>query len=176
MERVKSFKNLFTIYRPRVIILIKYTARAVYLYKKETGMLKEYLKKRNISTYKLAMDIQEPYSTINDIVNGKKSIDECKFGLVKKIAAYLNISLDELSELGNTSCIIFSEQFHMEGVLYVKSKKYCLKFSYLEKSYDIELCKINENSTCFIKEIAKYELEKQISRMRMEAYLCNISL
>lgn len=137
-------------------------------------MLKEYLRKRNISTYKLAMDIQEPYSTMNDIVNGKKSIDECKFGLVKKIASYLNLSLDELSELGNTSCTIISERLNTKGVLYVKSKKYCLEFSYLDKIYDIELCRVNENSTWFIKEIAKYELEKQVSRMKMEAYICNI--
>lgn len=88
-------------------------------------MLKEYLQKRNISTYKLAADIQEPYSTINDIVN-------------------------------------------------VKSKKYYLEFSYLDKKYDVELCKVNENSTYFIKEIAKYELEKWIERMKMEAYICNI--
>lgn len=137
-------------------------------------MLKTYLKKRNISTYKLAADIQEPYSTINDIVNGKKSLEDCKFGLVKKIAAYLELSLDELSELGNTSYIITSELVDERGILYVKSKKYCLEFSYLDKIYDVELCKVNENSTYFIKEIARYELEKQVARMKMEAYLCSI--
>lgn len=137
-------------------------------------MLKTYLKKRNISTYKLAADIQEPYSTINDIVNGKKSLEDCKFGLVKKIAAYLELSLDELSELGNTSYTITSELVDERGILYVKSKKYCLEFSYLDKIYDVELCKVNENSTYFIKEIARYELEKQVARMKMEAYLCSI--
>ena len=137
-------------------------------------MLKTYLKKRNISTYKLAMGIQEPYSSINDIVNGKKSLDNCKFSLVKKIAAYLGLSLDELSEFGNTSYTIISQVVDERGVLYVKSKKYCLEFSYLDKIYDVELCKVNENSTYFIKEIARYELEKRVSRMKMEAYLCSI--
>lgn len=137
-------------------------------------MLKTYLKKRNISIYKLAADIQEPYSTINDIVNGKKSLDNCKFGLVKKMAEYLNLSLDELSELGNTSYTIISEQVNQKGILYVKSKKYCLEFSYLDKIYDVELCKVNENSTYFIQEIARYELEKQVNRMKMEAYICSI--
>lgn len=137
-------------------------------------MLKTYLKKKNISIYKLAADIQEPYSTINDIVNGKKSLDNCKFGLVKKMAEYLNLSLDELSELGNTSYTIISEQVNQKGILYVKSKKYCLEFSYLDKIYDVELCKVNENSTYFIQEIAKYELEKQVNRMKMEAYICSI--
>ena len=137
-------------------------------------MLKKYLKKRNISIYKFATDIQEPYSTINDIVNGKKSLDNCKFGLVKKMAEYLNLSLDELSELGNTSYTIISEQINQKGILYVKGKKYCLEFSYLDKIYDMELCKVNENSRYFIKEIAKYELEKQVNRMKMEAYICSI--
>ena len=139
-------------------------------------MLKEYLKKRNISIYKLAMDIQEPYSTINDIVNGKKCLDECKFGLVKKIASYLDMTLDELEEVGNTSYIIISSRLQTKGALYVRSKKYCLQFSYLDKFYDIELCKVNENTTYYIKEIAQYELEKQLSRMNMEARICNILL
>lgn len=138
-------------------------------------MLKEYLRRKNISIYKLAMDIQEPYSTINDIVNGKKCLDECKFGLVKKIAVYLNLSLDELTEVGNTTYTIISQQLHTKGILYVRSKRYCLEFSYLDKVYDIELCKVNENTTYFIKEIAKYELEKRLSRMKMEACICNIS-
>lgn len=139
-------------------------------------MLKEYLKKRNISIYKLAMDIQEPYSTINDIVNGKKCLDECKFGLVKKIASYLDMTLDELEEVGNTSYTIISSRLQTKGALYVRSKKYCLQFSYLDKFYDIELCKVNENTTYYIKEIAQYELEKQLSRMNMEARICNILL
>ena len=93
---------------------------------------------------------------------------------MKKMAEYLNLSLDELSELGNTSYTIISEQINKKGILYVKSKKYCLEFSYLDKIYDVELCKVNENSTYFIQEIASYELEKQVNRMKMEAYICSI--
>lgn len=137
-------------------------------------MLKELLEEKNISIYRLAKDINEPYSTMNDIVNGKVDIDDCKFSVVKKIAQYLQISLDELSSIGNNSFIVNAKDLNCCGKVYVKSKQYYIKFEHKGEEYELYLCNVNEGSRFYIKDIAKYELEKNINRMQMEEFLCNI--
>lgn len=125
-------------------------------------MLRDYLSKTNVSVYKLAKDISEPYSTINDISNGKVNVDNCRIGVIKKMANYFNLSLEQMCEICNTTTPIYSEEFDVTGTLYVKNRQYFLQFVYAEDSYDFRLCKVLEHSTLFIKDIAKYEMEEAI--------------
>lgn len=59
-------------------------------------MLKDYLSENKTSVYKLAKAINEPYSTLNDLSNGRYDIDECKVKLLKKTSEYFKISLEEM--------------------------------------------------------------------------------
>ncbi len=62
-------------------------------------MLKEYLKEKDISIYKLAMDSNVPYTTLNELANGKKKIEDCKIKTIESIASSLNLSIESFLEL-----------------------------------------------------------------------------
>lgn len=62
-------------------------------------MLKEYLKEKDISIYKLALDSNVPYTTLNELANGKKKIEDCKIKTIESIASALNLSIESFLEL-----------------------------------------------------------------------------
>lgn len=64
-------------------------------------MLKEFLKERNITLYKLSKLSNVPYSTINELVNGKKNINDCKIKTVVSISNALNLSIEAFIEIFN---------------------------------------------------------------------------
>ena len=49
-------------------------------------MLQSYLRRRNISIYRLAKETDISYSTLNYIVNGRTPIEKCSLETFKKIA------------------------------------------------------------------------------------------
>ena len=59
-------------------------------------MLKDYLKEKNLSMYKVSKESGVPYSTLNDLVNGRVKIDSCKVSLFLHLSQYLGISMDQL--------------------------------------------------------------------------------
>lgn len=137
-------------------------------------MLKDYLSKNNITVYKLAKAIEEPYSTVNDLSNGKICIDDCRVNLLRKIAGYFNISLEEMYKECQNIHYLYSEKYSTHGVVEGKKKKYIISFDYDNTHHEVEFCKITEHSTMFIKEAALYEMEKMISQMELEKTVCNI--
>ncbi len=56
---------------------------------------KDLLEEKNISGYRLAKDTGIPQQTISDYVTGKMSFDSMKIGIVKEIADYLGLTLDD---------------------------------------------------------------------------------
>lgn len=71
-------------------------------------MFKQYLKNKNISIYKLAEISKVPYTTINELVNGKKSVSDCKIKTIENLAKALNISIESLLNLLNNKKKILS--------------------------------------------------------------------
>jgi len=137
-------------------------------------MLKDILHEKNITTYKLAKDISEPYSTINDIANGKVDISDCKVKILKKLSDYLGFTMEEAYMKCSTTMEIYSKEYDTCGQVVVKLKKYHLNFLYSDKLQDIELCKVTEGSTMFVKEAALYEMERFIREAKMEEYVCSM--
>ena len=58
--------------------------------------IQEMLKENNMSVYKLSKISKIPYTTCNDIVNGKAQLEKCSAETVYKIAQTLNISMESL--------------------------------------------------------------------------------
>ncbi len=137
-------------------------------------MLKDFLAKNNISIYKLAKDIGEPYSTINDIVNGKVDIGDCKAKILKKLSDYLVQPMEEIYQQCCISIEVFSKEFNITGYVTVKHKKYYLDFHYNNKHYEELICKVTESSSIYIEEAALYEMEKMIKQIMMEEYVCSM--
>lgn len=131
-------------------------------------MLKELLKQRNMSIYKLAGISGIPYSTLNDIVNQKVDISNVRAGIIFKMAKTLNISMDELYELCTNRIVIYLDKYAVEGTVVIKNKKYVLEFQYHNKDFSDELCPVKKEATMFIESIARWQMEKLISNCEIE--------
>ena len=59
-------------------------------------MLKDYLREKNISIYSLSKRSGIAYSTVNDLVNGKVDIANCKVSLLKRLSEQLGMSMDSM--------------------------------------------------------------------------------
>ncbi len=59
-------------------------------------MLREILKDRNMSIYRLAKLSGIPYATCNDIVSGKARLEKCSAETVYRISNVLGVSMEEM--------------------------------------------------------------------------------
>lgn len=59
-------------------------------------VLKQYLKEKNISIRQMSIMTNIPYTTLNDIVNNRVFIEDCQYKTLKKIADFVNLSIDDL--------------------------------------------------------------------------------
>lgn len=59
---------------------------------------REIISRRNTTMYRLAKASGVPYSTINDVCNGKTRIENISAGTAYRLARALNVSTDELLE------------------------------------------------------------------------------
>lgn len=60
--------------------------------------IKELLKIRNITKYKLSQNSGIPYTTINDICSGKTQLEKCTGETLYKLAKELKVSMESLLE------------------------------------------------------------------------------
>lgn len=58
--------------------------------------ISEVLAKQNMSVYRLAKKSEIPYSTVNDICNGKTQLEKCSAETVYRIAHALRVPMEEL--------------------------------------------------------------------------------
>ena len=59
-------------------------------------MIGEIMSEKKMSIYRLAKESAVPYTTVNDICNGKAQLEKCSAETVYKIAQALNVSMEEL--------------------------------------------------------------------------------
>lgn len=74
-------------------------------------MLKKYLQEKKISIYKLSEMSNVPYTTLNELINGKKSIRDCKIKTVESIAESLNFSIETLLAMLNKKNVMLSDSW-----------------------------------------------------------------
>ncbi|WP_315365457.1 helix-turn-helix transcriptional regulator [Oribacterium sinus] len=58
--------------------------------------IRETLKEKNMSVYRLAKESRIPYATVNDICSGKASLEKCSGETIYKLAKALELSMEEL--------------------------------------------------------------------------------
>lgn len=131
-------------------------------------MLKDYLKKQNISMYALAKDSGVAYSTINDIANGRVDIENCKLGAVRAIAKALDISIDELCAVTAPAYHAFSEEYKTDVNISVSNKNYYADFKFRDQIHRIRLCPVNTINTEMINDIAEYAADDVIENCLLE--------
>lgn len=67
------------------------TVDSYIIYSYNLVMLKDIIKDKNISVYKLAKGSGVPYTTVNEIVLGKKNPKDCSVKTISSLANYLNV-------------------------------------------------------------------------------------
>ena len=68
---------------------------------------RELLESKKVNGYLVSVNTGIPYMTVNDLMNGKTSIQNVTLKHAIKIANYLNISVEELAKLENPKVIEF---------------------------------------------------------------------
>ena len=125
--------------------------------------LKEYCKDHKITARHISEDCGIPYSTVNDLMNGKTELRRTSFGVISDIADFLGLDLDEFRSM-------FEERHQNLGEaeldLIVRNKRYLL----LWEGKRVDLCKASLLNKAYIADIAGWtlsdlkeqeELEKQ---------------
>lgn len=131
-------------------------------------MLKDILQEREISIYQLSKQTDISYSTLNDIVNNKISIENCRVIVLYKLSKALNLSMDELYSSCSNVIHIYIKENNIHGIITVKNKRYQLDFEYKNIPVHITLEKVNTITSFYINDIARWEIEDFVSEKEME--------
>ncbi len=115
----------------------------------------KYLVDNNISVKELSQKTRIPYSTLNDIVNGKTDINKVRYGYIKTLAKALGLSLEEFDSL---FALKESVKVDYKFTINVKNKSYYLMCEDVKKP--VYLCKVNELNSFYINTIAKWKYDE----------------
>ena len=94
-------------------------------------MLKDYLESRDISVYELSKKSYVPYTTLNEFVNEKKNISDCKIKTIESIATALNLSIEDFLIVATNKKISLSNSWEEN-----KNKKFLFPEIVKNKNYD----------------------------------------
>ena len=86
-------------------------------------MFKDYLKQKKISVYSLSHKAGISYSTLNDFVNEKVPVDQCRAGMIRKLAEALGITMDELYDLSTYEPLHIMTSYGVECEVTKHSKR-----------------------------------------------------
>lgn len=132
-------------------------------------MLKDYLHKQNISIYSLSKNSGIPYSTLNDLVNGKVDIDNCKVSILTKLSKALNLNLDNIYKL----CVfnnneVYDEEYKITGRIFTRNKDYYIEFLYDGRRIELRICTTRTENRDYIKVMALWTMQDYIREKEME--------
>lgn len=133
-------------------------------------MLKEYLDKNKISIYQLSKSAQIPYSTLNDLVNKKMDGKNCTTGTIKKLAAALGMSRNQVFELCSYSRIYEKDGARVKS--YVRGNMLCLEYKYGDFSETKPLFSIQNIDSLYLESICRHELDKFLKQIEREKVAC----
>ena len=94
-------------------------------------MFKKYLIDNKISVYKLSEISNVPYTTINELVNGKKNIKDCKIKTIESIASCLNLSIESFLSFFYNNNFVLSDSWNEN-----KNKKFVFPVIVQTDKYD----------------------------------------
>lgn len=132
-------------------------------------MLKDYLSEHKTSMYKLAAESGVPYSTVNDLANGRIEIEQCRAGILKRLADSLAVTMDDLYNLCDTELRVFSDERKTDVKIRVKNKTYYAEFDDHGTPVLLEVCPVNKDTSYFIRSLAKWTAEDYFERLEWEA-------
>ena len=145
----------------------------------------EILKKEILTQYRslrqFAIEMEIPYSTLNDIVNDKTKLYTCKGITLYKLAKALNIPMEDLMEKSEYTkqIAIKYEEVTVKCTVYSFRQQYIrLTYKKETKSIDLEynLTRKAEREyfNSFLEMLADSFMKETISKQNMQTILCNV--
>lgn len=126
--------------------------------------IKTYIKENKIKISQISLSSKIPYSTVNDIINGRTDIDNASVKVLIKLATTLNMSLDEFYRLAKEQSP--TPELEDGYSLHVKNGKY-----YIEKDNNKTLlCDNTPVNAHFIKDIAQTYINNINRKARMNSW------
>ena len=132
------------------------------------SMLKDYLSEHKTSMYKLAAESGVPYSTVNDLANGRIEIEQCRAGILKRLSDTLAVTMDDLYNLCDNELRVYSEEWKTDVKIRVKNKTYYAEFDDHGTPVLLEVCPVNKDTRYFIRSLAKWTAEDYFERLEWE--------
>lgn len=133
-------------------------------------MLKTYLNETGRTVYAVAKASGIPYSTLNDLACGKVDINQCRVRLLRELAAALDLSMEEACDICTGQPLVVRTGSGVDATVTVRHKSYYAQFCYQGEPVEMELCRISEDSSFYIEEIAAWRTEGYIRRRRMQEF------
>lgn len=139
-------------------------------------MLDKYLQKQKISIYSLSKSSNIPYSTLNDLVNGKVDINNCKVSILVKLSKALNLNLDSIYKL----CVyedneVYSSTYKVTGTIFTKNKYYYVRFTYDNENIELKVCSTRKENKDYLKTIVLWTFEEYIENREMDKIAKSLS-
>lgn len=135
-------------------------------------MLRDHLKENGISVYALSRDSGISYSTLNDLVNGKVEIDNCRVSLLRRLGTALGMPLEDIYRLcvNSDDRRLIANAYNVDARLSVRKKSYFCDFCYKGERVELRLCRVSSDTSFYIDDIARWRVEAYIRRRRMEDF------
>ena len=138
--------------------------------------LREYCKTNRISITQISHDTGIPYSTVNDIINGRIELNRVSYGHVKRIAGALDLTLSQMEKL---SCTIedgtgkesTQEETDMSRPwkIIIRNKSYYMQTGFDADAKAERLCKVTPLNTEFVQYMAERRWKEAERMKRLEA-------
>ena len=126
--------------------------------------IKDYISEKEISIKKLAENSGMPYSTVNDIINGKNDIDRVSVKNALSLAKACGVSFDYFYKLCKEDVIPQTKY----GKIIIRNKKYYLEKRIKNNTLRFYLCNVNPSNRQFIPYMAKWAVRKYYDSMAEE--------
>ena len=126
-------------------------------------MLKDYLKQHNLTLYAAAKGANVPYSTLFDLSCGKIDVRKCQVGILKRIADFLKLSLDEIYDI--------SIDGQPVDLLKIHDKAYYID----TPDGEVRICRAKKENTELAKIFAEWHLEDAKEEKNFDDFFKNLS-
>ncbi|MCI5883090.1 MAG: helix-turn-helix transcriptional regulator [Clostridiales bacterium] len=148
--------------------------------------LKEIVQWSGKSRQEICKQAEIPYSTLADLINGRKDILCAKTKTFVKIAKALGLTMEELyrmleeyqCSLGYAEhiCQLKTSEYHISVDVYMYGIEYYVAFSHNGQTYSFELCKAMKENTQCLRDIASFIVDDFIIDLIMgkEVIKCSI--
>lgn len=133
--------------------------------------IKELLKQNNIKISTISKTTGIPYTTVNEIVNGKIDIDKVQIGTGLKIAKACGLDFNKFYDICKNSIALPEIS---GGELLLKNKAFYLECNLPEGKKEVYLCKMNHTNAHFIKDMAEWTINSLIEEAEKEKQLLEV--